>query len=68
MSPLLADYQLEDDFARSNNVSPRTVARYRNQPDGLPYVVWGGKVLVHIPGAREWLLKRTVSRNPRRGR
>jgi hypothetical protein len=65
---LLSDYQLEDDFARANHVSSRTVARYRNQPDGLPYAIWGGKVLIHIPGARVWLAKKTHSRNVRRGR
>ena len=69
MAHLLDGYQSEDDFCRENdNISRRTCARYRNAPDGLPYVVFGGKVFIHIEGARAWLLRRTVSRNPTRRR
>ena len=55
---LEAHYQLETDFAREHELNVATVRRYRNQPDGLPFARFGGKVYIHIPGAREWLAKR----------
>jgi hypothetical protein len=45
---------------------PRTVRRWMDQPDGLPYTRLGNRILVHIPTAREWLLGRVKRRNPRR--
>jgi hypothetical protein len=67
MAKLLDGYQPEEDFCRENGpMSRRTCARYRNERDGLPYVLWAGKVYIHIEGARAWLVRRTVSRNPSR--
>jgi hypothetical protein len=64
---ILDGYALEEEFAAANNINPRTVARYRNQPNGLPYVKWGGRVFINVDGARQWLAKRTIRRNqPRR--
>jgi len=60
---ILDGYVPEEDFAAAHDVNPRTVARYRNQPDGLPYVKWGGRVFIDVNGAREWLAKRTIRRN-----
>jgi hypothetical protein len=60
------DYAVEDDFATDNKVSKRTIERYRAQPDGLPFVEWGGLIHIHIPGAREWLRSRIKHRNQRR--
>jgi hypothetical protein len=62
-SNILEDFVPEVDFARDNNIHPRTVARYRNQPDGLPYVEFGGKVMISVSGAREWLMKRVQRKN-----
>jgi hypothetical protein len=53
----------EDQFAADNQVAKRTVARYRNQPSGLPYVEWGGKVYINVQAAREWLQSRLKRRN-----
>jgi hypothetical protein len=64
---ILDGYVPEEDFAATHGVNPRTIARYRNQPDGMPYVKWGGRVYIPIQEAREWLRKRTVRRNQRRG-
>jgi hypothetical protein len=64
---ILEGYAPEEDFAAANHINPRTVARYRNQPDGLPYVKWAGRVYIHVLGARDWLAKRTIRRNQRRG-
>ena len=32
----------------------RTVRRWMNQPDGLPYTRIGNRILIHIPTARAW--------------
>jgi hypothetical protein len=55
-------YVLEKQFADDHGVSQHTVARYRL--DGLPWLLWGGKVFVHLPGAREYLTKRLRRRAP----
>jgi hypothetical protein len=63
---LLDGYQPEKQFAEDNNISQRTSGRYRGQPDGLPYVMWGGKVHIPIAEAREWLKTRIKRPNARR--
>ena len=63
---ILDDYVEEAEFARANNISTRTSARYRNQPNGLPYLEWGGKIYIHLKGAREVVRARTKRRNPTR--
>lgn len=63
---ILDGYVPEEDFAAAHDVNPRTVARYRNQPNGLPYVKWGGRVFIDVNGAREWLGEKTIRRNQRR--
>jgi len=60
---ILDGYVPEEDFAAAHDVNPRTVARYRNQPNGLPYVKWGGRVFIDVNGAREWLGEKTIRRN-----
>ena len=63
---ILADYQLQADFAAELGVSEHTVARYRSEPDGLPYAVFGGRIHIHIPGAKAWMAKRIRRRAPLR--
>ena len=55
-------------FAAEVKRHPRTVRRWMNQPDGLPFVRIGNRVMVHIPTARSWLLGRMRHPNQRRGR
>jgi hypothetical protein len=57
----------ESQFAADNDTTTRTLARYRNEPDGLPYFVWSGRVYYDVQAAREWLRSRMKRRNPRRG-
>jgi hypothetical protein len=64
VSNLLDDYAPEDALAKSWSVDRRTIARYRNEPNGLPFMKLGGKVYIHIPGAKEWIRRRTLRRNP----
>ena len=62
----LADYLDLDPFADEVDRDPRTVRRWLNQPDGLPYTRIGNRILIHIPTAREWLFSRMRHSNPRR--
>jgi hypothetical protein len=63
---ILAEFAPEAALAEEFGVSERTIARYRAEPDGLPYVLIGNRVHIHLPGAREWLARRTRRPNPRR--
>ena len=63
---ILDDFQPQDEFAAEHDVSEHTVARYRKEPAGLPYVMFGGKIYIHIPGAREWMAQRIRRRAPLR--
>jgi hypothetical protein len=57
----------EERFASDNHISPRTSRRYRLQPDGLPFLEWGGKIYIHVETARDWLLRSRMKHpNPRR--
>jgi hypothetical protein len=62
----LRDYCDLDAFAVDVHKHPRTVARWINQPDGLPVAWFGNQRIIHIPTAREWLLSRVRQANPRR--
>ena len=61
----LADYLDLDPFAEKVDRDPRTVRRWLNQPDGLPYTRIGNRILIHIPSAREWLFSRMRHRTRR---
>jgi hypothetical protein len=66
MSELLADFLDLDAFAAQVARHPRTVHRWRNEPDGLPSTKMGNRILIHVPTAREWLLGKMKPPNPRR--
>ena len=57
MSDLLTDYLSEAEFAKETGIDERTSARYRKQ--GLPFMYQGGKVMINLPGAREFMARRT---------
>ena len=63
---VLDDYALEEDFAVANGCSTRTTARMRREPDGLPWMLWNGKVYVYLPGARAYVARKTKRPNPSR--
>ena len=50
----LADYLDLEPFAEEVDRHHRTVRRWLNEPDGLPYTRLGNRILIHIPTAREW--------------
>jgi hypothetical protein len=61
---VLDDYLDLEPFAREVNRHPRSVRRWLNQPDGLPFTRIGNRVLIHVPTARKWIFSRM--RRPRR--
>ena len=63
----LADYLDLESFANGVDRDPRTVRRWMNQPDGLPFTRMGNRILIHLPTAREWLYSRMRRPNSRRG-
>jgi hypothetical protein len=56
-----------EDFAEANKTSPKTIRRRCHEPDGMPHTYWNGRLYVHVPKARDWLLGRIKQPNPRKG-
>jgi hypothetical protein len=65
---LLTDFADLVPFANAVKRDPRTVRRWMNEPDGLPFTRIGNRILIHIPTAREWMLSRMRRPNPSRTR
>jgi hypothetical protein len=67
-TPHLLDGWLElDDFARAEvKKHPRTVKRWTQSPNGLPYSTLGKTAIIHVPTARDWLFARMHRPNRRR--
>jgi hypothetical protein len=63
---LLDDYQEETAWAADAKITQRTSLRYRRQPNGLPFVEFGGKVYIPLEESREWLRARIQRPNKRR--
>lgn len=64
---ILDDYAELAEFSRQVKRVERTVLRWMDEPDGLPYTMMGRTRLVHIPTARAWLQARMRNPNPTRG-
>ena len=64
---ILGDCLTEAEFAAVEGIAKRTVARHRKEPNGLPFFRWAGKVWIHPPTAREWIMRRMLHPNPTRG-
>jgi hypothetical protein len=45
---------------------PRTIHRWMDQPNGLPYVKVGRDRLIHIETARQWIFDQMRRPNPTR--
>jgi hypothetical protein len=54
------------DAAKQAHVTERTLARYENEPDGLPFILWGGRKYYRVEVFRKFILSRECKRNPRR--
>ena len=59
---LIPDEGLADDW----DCTTRTLRRYEHEPDGLPYVIVGGRKYRLVKGSAEWLARRICRPNPRR--
>ena len=63
---VLAGYVDKPALAKAFKKSERTIDRWRNQPDGLPYTTAGATVLFDVSVARGWLKSRMTRPNRRR--
>ena len=63
---ILDGYVEEAAWAAEARVTQRTTSRYRKQPDGLPYLEFGGKIYIPLEESREWLRSRIKRPNRRR--
>ena len=61
-----ADFVDLEPFAVQAKRHPRTVRRWLDEPDGLPFTRIGSRILIHIPTARAWMLNRMRRPNARR--
>jgi hypothetical protein len=60
----LDDYLDLEPFAAQAGRDPRTIRRWMDQKNGLPYTRIGNRLLIHLPTARDWLQSRMINRNP----
>jgi hypothetical protein len=63
---ILADCVEQHQFARIHHITPRTVARYRNRADGLPWLAFGGRIYIPVREASDWLKAQVRHPNKRR--
>lgn len=68
MTTLLQDYLTRDEVAAELRVATRTIARWQNQPDGIPYIEMGGRILYRRQSILAWIESRERRPNQRRGR
>lgn len=66
MTGLLDEYLTREELASELRISPRTIARWENQPNGLPATELGGRMLYRRESVRKWIQSRERLRNPRR--
>jgi excisionase family DNA binding protein len=55
-----------DPLAAELGRNPRTIMRWTEQPDGLPFVRLGRRILFKRESVREWIAAREHKPNPRR--
>jgi hypothetical protein len=55
---VLEDFLDLEPFAAQIDRHPRTVRRWLDKPNGLPYTKIGHRILIHVPTAREWIMSR----------
>lgn len=61
--PILDGYVDRTILAREFGVCERTILRWQNEPDGLPFIKVGAKTLYRVDAVRQWLASRTKRRN-----
>ena len=63
---LFDDYVDVPTLATKVDRCARTITRWMDEPGGLPFTMLGNRRLIHVPTAREWLMRRM--KNVRRER
>jgi hypothetical protein len=63
---LLDGWVTTKELARQVKKHERTVKRWTQEPNGLPYANLGNTTIHHMPTTQEWLLGRLRKPNPRR--
>jgi len=63
---VLDGYLDVEPFAKQVDRHPRSVVRWMDQPDGLPFVKLGNRRLIHIETAKQWIFER-LRKQSRRG-
>jgi hypothetical protein len=66
MSEILKDLVDASQFAADLGKHPRTIFRWTELEDGLPFVKLGKQRLIHVPTARAWIMSRMRQSNPGR--
>ena len=66
MNDVLKDLVDANQFAADLGRHPRTIFRWTELEDGLPFVKLGKQRLIHVPTARAWIMSRMRHRNPSR--
>ena len=61
---LLAGYVTRAELAAEWDCHERTIARYEQMPDGLPFLYIGGRKLYRIEDARAFMDRRITTPNP----
>jgi hypothetical protein len=61
---LLRDFVALEDLATQVKRHPRTVRRWTEEVNGLPYTWLGNQIYFHIPTATQWLVDRQRRPNP----
>ena len=59
---ILEEYVLESEFANANKISPRKLRDLRNEPDGLPWMMWAGRICRAAPAKGEIVLQDLMRR------
>ncbi|KPM13724.1 helix-turn-helix domain-containing protein [Citromicrobium bathyomarinum] len=63
---LLDEYLNREQLAHELKVNPRTVMRWQNLPNGLPFVELGGRILYRRASVMEWIASKERFPNQRR--
>jgi hypothetical protein len=64
---ILRDFAPLSAVARDLRVCERTLRRRLHRPDGWPFLLWGGRIYLHIPTVRKLIEAEVSTPNPRRG-
>ncbi len=63
---ILAGYIDLEPFAEQVDRHPRSVRRWMNRPDGLPFVKLGNRILIARASALQWIAAQERQLNPRK--